>query len=295
VRAAFTACVHCSRRSSPYGACSATPAARQESSRAAAAAGLPYRAPKSPNDAATLAFIRDLGCRVAVMSGYARIVRKDFLGCFPDGVINLHGGPLPSYRGGSPLQWQILRGEREIGISLLFTEEGVDSGPVLESDRFALGPDETIDAVVAKTLPRFERMLLEVLARLRRGALEAKSQDAGQARYFAQRLPGDGWIDWRGMTAQQVHDLVRALSGSYPGAFTFLRGSKLVIETTRRLDETIVAPPGRVLARRPGGVEVACADRALLVLAARDEAGRVGSARELLPARDSSFDFAPAE
>jgi methionyl-tRNA formyltransferase len=264
-----------------------------EAAEFAAAAGLPYRAPASPNDPATLAWVRSLGCRLAVMSGYARIVKKAFLGCFADGVINLHGGPLPHYRGGSPLNWQILRGEREIGISVLFTEEGIDSGPVLASDRFALGPDETIDQVVATTLPRFERMLLEVLAARRRGALRGEPQDVSLARYFAKRLPEDGWIDWRTMTAQQVHDLVRALSGSYPGAFTCQRGRRIVIETTRRLDETLIAPPGRVLARRAEGVEVACADRALLVVAARDDGGRVVPARELLPPHDATFALVP--
>lgn len=254
-----------------------------EAARLAEGAGLPYRAPKSPNEPGTLAWLRGLGCRVAVMSGYAKIVRKAFLDCFPDGVINLHGGPLPTYRGGSPLNWQILRGEREIGISVVITEEGIDTGPVLARDAFSLGPDETIDQVVAQTLPRFERMLLGVLDAQRRGALRPEPQDPLPARYFAKRLPEDGFIDWRVLTAQQVHDLVRALSGSYPGAFAAYRGRKLVIETTRRLDETIIAPPGRVLARRTDGVEVACADRALLVVAARDE----------LPPREATFDRVP--
>jgi methionyl-tRNA formyltransferase len=254
-----------------------------EAAELAAAAGLPYRAPRSPNDPAALDWIRSHGCRLAVMSGYARIVRKAFLACFPDGVINLHGGPLPGYRGGSPLNWQILRGEREIGISLVVTQEGIDDGPVLARDAFPLGPDETIDEVVAKTLPRFERLLLGVLDARRRGTLRPEPQDPAGARYFAKRLPEDGFIDWRALTAQQVHDLVRALSGSYPGAFTYHRGRKIVIETTRRLAETIIAPAGRVLARRAGGVEVACADRALLVVAARDP----------LPPRESTFDRAP--
>lgn len=257
---------------------------KSEAAELAAGAGLPYRAPKGPNDPATLAWIRALGPRLAVMSGYGRIVRKAFLDCFPDGVINLHGGPLPAYRGGSPLNWQILRGEREIGLSVMFTDEGIDTGPVLACDTFPLGPDETIDQVVAKTLPRFERMLLAVLDAKRRGALRPEPQDATRARYFAKRLPEDGFIDWRALTAQQVHDLVRALSGSFPGAFTFHRGRKVVLETTRRLEETIVAPPGRVLARRAEGVEVACADRAILVVAARDP----------MPPRDASFDREPA-
>ncbi len=264
-----------------------------EMARVAAEAGLPYRAPASPNDAATLGWIRGLGCRLAVMSGYARIVRKGFLDCFADGVINLHGGPLPHYRGGSPLNWQILRGEPEIGISLLLTEEGIDSGPVLASDRFPLGPDQTIDEVVAETLPRFERLLLSVLADRRAGRLRPEPQDAARACSFAKRLPRDGWIDWHTLSARQVHDLVRALSGSYPGAFGAHAGRKLVIERTRRLEETIVAPPGRVLARRAEGVEVACADRALLVLTARDDAGRVLPARDLLPARNADFDRLP--
>jgi methionyl-tRNA formyltransferase len=251
-----------------------------EAAALAARAGLPYRAPKGPNGPDTLAWARGLGCRLAVMSGYSRIVKKPFLDAFPDGVINLHGGPLPSYRGGSPLNWQILRGEREIGLSVMFTDEGIDTGPVLARDAFPLGPDETIDEVVAKTLPRFERMLLGVLDARRRGALRPEPQPSAGARYFARRLPEDGLVDWRTMTAQRVHDLVRALSGSYPGAFSFHRGRKVVLERTRLLPETIIAPPGRVLARRTDGVEVACADRALLVVAARDE----------MPKRDETFE-----
>jgi methionyl-tRNA formyltransferase len=231
-----------------------------ELAKLAAEAGLPYRAPKGPNGDETLAWARGLGFGLAVMSGYAKIVKKPFLELFAEGVVNLHGGPLPSYRGGSPLNWQILRGEREIGLSIVITQEGIDDGPVLARDAFPLGPDETIDEVVAKTLPRFERMLLGVLDAKRRGALRPEPQDPAQARYFAKRLPED----------------------SYPGAFTFHRGRKVVLERTRLLAETIIAPPGRVLARRAEGVEVACADRALLVVEARDE----------LPKRDQTFDRA---
>ena len=266
-----------------------------ESSEAAALAreaDLPYRTPGSPNAKGELEWIDGLGCRLAIMSGYGRILRPAFLARFPDGVINLHGGPLPHYRGGSPLNWQILRGERSIGLSVLFTEEGIDSGPLLAADEFSLGPDETIDAVVARSLPCFEKLLLEVVEGLRRGRLVPQPQDASRARYFAKRLPQDGWIDWRALTARGVHDLVRALSGSYPGAFSFWRGQKLIVESTRLLDETIIAPPGRVLARRPEGIEVACADRALLVTRGRDAAGQPVAARDILPPRNATFDAA---
>jgi methionyl-tRNA formyltransferase len=260
----------------------------------AASAGLPYRAPKSPNEPALLDWVGVLGCRLAVMAGYAKILKPRFLERFPDGVFNLHGGPLPEYRGGSPLNWQILRGERAIGISVVVTDAGIDSGPVLARESFPLGPDETIDEVVTKTLPRFQRMLLGVLDARRRGVLHPEPQDETRARYFAKRRPEDGWIDWRTRTAAEVHDLVRSLSGSYPGAFTFHRGRKIVIERSRCLEETVIGPPGRVLARRADGVEVACADRALLVVAARDAAGSARDAREELPPREASFDFLPA-
>ena len=261
-----------------------------EAATLARSAGLPFRAPANPNRDEVLAWVEKLECSLAIMSGYSRILRGGFLGCFPGGVINLHGGPLPEYRGGSPLNWQILRGETSIGFSILFTDEGVDTGPLLGTDRLELGPDETIDSVVERSLPRFERLLLEVLEGLRAGTLEPQPQDPSRACYFAKRLPEDGWIDWRGMTAQEVHDLVRALCGSYPGAFTFHRRRRIVVESSRRLDETIVAPPGRVLARRPDGVAVGCRDRALLVTEVRDDTGCIVPAHQGLPPRDATLD-----
>jgi len=255
--------------------------------------GIPYRDPESPNDADTLAWIDGLGCRLAVMSGYSRILRARLIERFADGVINLHGGPLPRYRGGSPLNWQIVRGEKSIGVSILFTEPGIDTGTVLAADEFPLGPEETIDSVVERSLPCFANLLLGVLAGLRDGSLEPRAQDEARARYFAKRLPEDGWIDWQTSTAQQVHDLVRALGGSYPGAFTGHGGRKLVIESTRCLDEVIIGPPGRVLARRSDGVEVACADRAVLVTQVRDSDRGTVPAGDAMPPRNATFDRLP--
>jgi methionyl-tRNA formyltransferase len=263
-----------------------------EAAEIARGAGLPYLAPESPNDDVVLEWTRPLGCRLAVMSGYARILRGRFISSFPGGVINLHGGPLPHYRGGSPLNWQILRGEPSIGISILFTNTGIDTGALLAEDRFEIGPDESIDSVVERSLPAFEKLLLGVLEGLRAGTLEPRPQSESGVRYFAKRLPQDGWIDWRTSTAKQVHDLVRALAGSYPGAFGFWRGDKIVLETTCLLGETIIGPPGRVLARRKAGVEVACADRALLVTEARTDDGSVLRANEVLPPRNATFDAA---
>ena len=164
------------------------------------------------------------------MSGYTQILKKPVLEWPTIGVINLHGGKLPEYRGGSPINWQIINGESEGGVAVHFVDEGIDTGAILASETFPIGENETAGEIYDKTIKIFPDLMIRVIRELEIGIHQVQKQKLSDGTYYCKRLPRDGRIDWSSMSARQVHDLVRALNGpSYPGAFTYLKKKKLIV------------------------------------------------------------------
>jgi methionyl-tRNA formyltransferase len=206
--------------------------------------------PKTPEGLATLATLR---LPRWVMAGYGRILSAEALALAPEGVLNLHAGSLPSYRGASVLNWQILRGEPEVGLTVLLTDEGVDTGPVLAQARLPVGPDEDYGSVSRRVNERFPALLLGALDALLDGTARPVAQDPAAGRRWPKRRPGDGAIPWAALGARAVHDLVRALSRPCPGAFTSSPAGRVTLWKTAVVGEDgALAPPGTVLARGYG-------------------------------------------
>lgn len=199
------------------------------------------------------------------MSGYSQILHEPILSIPEVGVVNLHGGKLPEYRGASTLNWMIIEGETEGGIAVLFADESIDTGGILVQETFRIEIDDTIMDVIEKTDKLFPKLLVKALNRIENGELEATSQSREGGSYYHSRRPRDGEIDWERQTAREVYNLVRALDGPYPGAFTTYENEKLVIDEASLLEEEVRGVSGRMCLRRPEGVVVIAKDRGLLV------------------------------
>ena len=198
---------------------------------AALAAGVPVIQPvKVSQDIDTLRRWRP---ELLVLAGYTQIIRRDLIDLAPRGAVNLHGGKLPEYRGASVMNWQIINGETEAGVSILHVDEGVDTGDILAQERFPIGPDDTIADLLAETLERFPRMLLDVLRKIEEGTLEAVAQNPAEGRTWPKRRPRDGRLDLAAGTARDVHNMIRALTRPYPGAFIERDGRKVFIWKSR--------------------------------------------------------------
>jgi methionyl-tRNA formyltransferase len=226
---------------------------------------LPVIQPADINASDTISQLKAWDPDVMVMAGYSQILSSEILLIPSQGVLNLHGGKLPEYRGGSTLNWMLIEGEREGGIAVLFAEEGIDTGDVVVKETFPIEPNDTILDVIETTNELFPEMLVTALDRIDSEELDPTPQIRTEGAYYHSRRPQHGEIHWREMSAERVHNLVRALAGPYPSAFTQLDGEKLRIERTSRLDETVRGVPGRVCLRRDSGVVVVAADRGLLV------------------------------
>lgn len=198
-----------------------------------------YSGPVLPHPASVSALRAALDAppSLGVTASYSRILSRELLDLFPLGVVNLHGGKLPEYRGANVLQWAIINGEKEMGFTLHYMVEAVDAGPVLERVVLPIDPNDTALAMRTKSEPVSRDLLGRWLPRLMRERLTGTLQDESRARAWPRRRPEDGEIDWDAMSDIQVRDLIRALAAPWPGAFYREGGEKVVLQAPLTLEE----------------------------------------------------------
>jgi methionyl-tRNA formyltransferase len=213
------------------------------------------------------AFVTELAAtkpELSIIAGYSSIFHAALINTPRKGTINLHSGRLPQYRGGSPLNWQMINGETEAGISVIRVDTGIDTGPVLAAATIAIAPDDTIAELHAKANKLFPQLVTDVVDGLEQGDLAEVEQDNGEAVYWHQRRDEDGLIDWRNTEAKQVYDLVRSVTHPYPGAFTYWGERRVRIFACTVPDAIIKGTAGRVCQLQGEGPFIVCADRAIL-------------------------------
>jgi methionyl-tRNA formyltransferase len=215
------------------------------------------------NEPAFVDRIRKLGPRLGIIAGYSTIF-KDMLLNIPEfGTLNLHGGALPGYRGGSPLNWQIINGESHAEINIIQTDDGIDTGDVLASERIEIGNLDTIASIHDKANDLFPRMVVNAIEAIEDGTLSPRPQDVDTARYWHQRNDVDGRIHWDRMTAREIFNLVRGISHPYPGAHCLAQNRELRIFACEIPDLPVCGVPGRVLWLEGKGPFVVCQDQAV--------------------------------
>jgi len=199
------------------------------------------------------------------------------------GAYNMHGSLLPKYRGRVPVNWAVLRGERETGATLHEMVEKPDAGRIVDRMAVPILPDDRAVDVFRKVTVAAEIVLDRALPRLLDGTARLTPQDLSQGAYFGARRPEDGRIDWS-RPAREIHDLVRAVAPPYPGAFTALGESTLRVLRTRLVEG---GPPPRgkeslLVVDAHGRLAARCADGATLVLLEAELDGQPLSASSFL-------------
>ncbi len=163
---------------------------------------------------------------LVISSGFPLIFPNNFLKIFKNQVINLHAGPLPEYRGGSPLNWQIINGEKMITISIIRMSRKIDHGPIYSEKSFKLKTSDTIKTVHEKVNHLFPYMLNQVIFKIK-NKIKPKKQKTSNIKNYPQRSKKDGNINWTKKDALGVYNFVRALTKPYPGAFYFEKEEKI--------------------------------------------------------------------
>ncbi len=198
------------------------------------------------------------------ITDYRYLLSAHLLNIAPLGAINLHPSLLPKYRGRAPINWAILRGETELGLTAHFVDEGIDSGDIIEQERFEFSPSEYVGDALSKLLPLYASVTRRILNNLHIGnVVRLKQDDAGATCYLA-RKPKDGLIDWN-ESAVTILNLVRAVATPYPGAFTFLGETKIIVWKARLAKPWPGGVAGLVIGFEDCAPVVACGEGALVL------------------------------
>ncbi|HEX6825496.1 MAG TPA: methionyl-tRNA formyltransferase [Nitrospiraceae bacterium] len=191
-----------------------------------------------------------------VVAAFGRILPPAILSLPSLGCINVHGSLLPKYRGAGPIQWAIINGETETGVTTMQMDEGMDTGAMLLQEAIPITSDDTAGSLSERLAQLGGRLLVETIARLKAGTLVPRPQDASQATMAPLLKKEDGVIDWT-LPAAVLANRVRGLS-PWPGAYTtIVGGDRWTIWRALALPGPVTKPPGMVVAVTTKAIHVA--------------------------------------
>jgi methionyl-tRNA formyltransferase len=225
-------------------------------------AGIRAIAPADFNAPAPLAIAAQAAPDFLFSFYFRHMLKRPLLELAKRGALNLHGSLLPRYRGRSPVNWAIIEGERETGLTLHYMDEKPDHGDLVGQRPIAITRDDTALSVTRKLAVAARELLRDVIPRLAAGSAPRIAQDHARASYFGARGPEDGTIDWQ-MPAERVRNLVRAVTDPWPGAFTSLRSRPLMIWWAEIVPLDRLRLPGEVFLGASGVPCVAAGEGAL--------------------------------
>src|SRR5208337_4812127 len=197
---------------------------------------------------------------------YRHLIPESVLGLAALGAFNMHGSLLPAYRGRAPVNWMLVNGEREAGVTLHHMVARADAGDIVGQRAVAIDDSDTALTLYRKLVPLGVALLTEMHPQIATGGAPRRPQDLSRGSYFGRRRPEDGRIDWR-WPARRIFNLVRAVTHPYPGAFCLVDGRKLFIWEARVAAESGSGSPAGIIlgGRSDGEVEVAAGDGRILI------------------------------
>lgn len=232
-------------------------------SRLAADAGIPVYAPDDVNHPIWAERISQLAPDVIFSFYYRHLLSDAILALAPAGAFNLHGSLLPKYRGRAPLNWVLVNGESETGVTLHRMVKRADAGAIVAQQRVAISSDDTAFTLHHKLCQTARRVLKQALPAIERKETHDVQQNESEATYFGRRTPEDSFLTWN-RPATTLHNMVRAVAAPWPGAFSYSGTQKFTIWSSRVHAQNQTAQPGTVISVSP--LLIACSEGALEVV-----------------------------
>lgn len=229
----------------------------------ALAHGVPVFQPTKLRDGTALEQIRALDPELIVVAAYGRILPDEILNYPAKGCINVHSSLLPRYRGAAPINWAILNGDEETGVTIMHMAHDLDAGDIIDQVRTPIDPDEDAETLYGRLAGLGGELLLRVVEELGAGTARRIPQDPAQVTLAPMLSRELSPVDWS-RSARQIHDQVRGLS-PWPAATTdAITGDTMKLCRTQVTGETTSARPGTVVSAGKQGIDIACGDGIIL-------------------------------
>ena len=210
---------------------------------------IPLYCPEKVNQPEWIARIAAFRPEVIFSFYYRHMLTDEILVIPPHGAYNLHGSLLPAYRGRCPVNWVLVRGERQTGVTLHHMVTKADAGDIVGQKVVPIERTDTAVILYKKLCDAAGGLLDELLPQMKAGKAPRLPQDIEKGSYFGGRRPEDGRIDWR-WPAERIYNMIRAVTEPYPGAFCLLPdGTKLIFWWATPVEEGVrlpLLPPGQV-------------------------------------------------
>ncbi len=228
--------------------------------------------PAKLNEQKFLGQIRRIQPDYLIVIAYGHILSEKILQLPTSGAINVHASLLPKYRGPAPIQWAILNGAAQTGVTTMYMDKGLDTGDILLSRAEPILPEDTAATLHDRLAQTGADLLIKTLGGLAAGKITPRQQDHSQATYAPLLKKQDGRIDWQ-RPAQELETFIRGMT-PWPGAFTFHNESRLKIFKAAPITEHVSEPAGTVLKTFPGELAVATGKGVLSILEIQGSSGK---------------------
>ncbi|SNY71491.1 bifunctional UDP-4-amino-4-deoxy-L-arabinose formyltransferase/UDP-glucuronic acid oxidase ArnA [Enterobacter sp. CC120223-11] len=238
--------------------------------RLAAEQGITVYAPEDVNHPLWVDRIREMNPDMIFSFYYRNLLSDAIVSLARHGAFNLHGSLLPKYRGRAPLNWVLANGEKETGVTLHRMINRADAGNIVAQATVAIDENDVALTLHRKLCTSAQSLLRDALPLIATGKTTETVQDESQASVVGRRTPEDGRLIWE-QPAETLHNLVRAVSDPWPGAFSFVGTNKFIVWKSRVRHDVAAAKPGTVISASP--LIVACGSGALEIVTGQSDKG----------------------
>jgi len=244
--------------------------------------GVPVYQPIKLRDGTALELLKELDPELIVVAAYGRILPDELLALPPKGCINVHSSLLPKYRGAAPINWAVINGERETGVTIMDMAHELDAGDIIAQVKTEIGPDEMVDALYDRLARMGSELLVRTVEQIADGTAVRTPQDPAQVTYAPMLSRELSHVDWT-RSAREIYDQLRGLY-PWPGASTdVISGDTVKLWSAGVAEGHTDVRPGGIVKADGQGIDIACGDgRVLRILELQAPGSRRMSAADYL-------------
>lgn len=221
--------------------------------------------PSSPIDIHFMRRIQKLNPDLAIVFNYSHIFKKSMIDIFPQGMINFHGGLLPQYRGANVINWVLINGEKQTGMTVHYIDEKIDNGLIIKRGIIPIKLSDDALSLQKLIIRKGIQLLKQILREVKLNKIKVKTQSYyGQPQYYHRRHPEDGKINFH-QGSQEIYNLVRALVEPWPGAFAYYEGKRVIFDQISISKLRNNYKPGQIMINDTSGIRVATSNGSILL------------------------------